>query len=492
LEPDLVFRGINPNLGSPPFYRVIIRDKEEIILFISNINEQDLSDKKEVCFFTNSKKIVQAFSILFKNLWSDSIDIEDLIIEFEMGISPSKIQLIKNPEEAKNSYYETLNSAKDEILILTSSSGLIELSKNRLQLEEWAKRGIIIKIMAPIVNENLASAQQLLKWGEVKHIPLGYFQTTIIDDQHLFQFRFETERKKKPIDSAFFGNTFYTNDFNYVQKTKNLLIDLWRKTRIPSNVPLQSISFLDSKNETHRCLKRVWNQKEIEMVFLPKKITEKDVLKKFTDVKRNAAKNWSNTKWSDTMCFLGSRAFAAIHPPDHFKLPDMIFVIIQDNKTSTFGSENMLKVFIKSENQNQATYQLAAHVQDNPKSMAFRIAKLAGFPGGENIILVNKNQLNIRVHGNTLFAGWTIPVPLLPTKYILPPSCILFEGYGEVRSGMFNTFLPSKRKHDIWYNNLEAFVTFFHSSSKYVGPGTEGSIDRESVQISYPPHSKEN
>ena len=119
--------------------------------------------------------------------------------------------------------------------------------------------------------------------------------------------------------------------------------------------------------------------------------------------------------------------------------------------------------------------------------MAYRKAKLAGFPGGQNIILVEKNQLNIRVHGNTFFAGWTIPIPLLPTKYVLPPSCILFEGHGKVRSGMFNNFLPSKRKQDIWYNNLEAFVTFFHPSSKYIGPGTEGSIDRESVQISYPP-----
>jgi hypothetical protein len=98
---------------------------------------------------------------------------------------------------------------------------------------------------------------------------------------------------------------------------------------------------------------------------------------------------------------------------------------------------------------------------------------------------LEKNQLNIRVHGNTFFAGWTIPIPLLPTKYVLPPSCILFEGHGKVRSGMFNNFLPSKRKQDIWYNNLEAFVTFFHPSSKYIGPGTEGSIDRESVQISY-------
>jgi sugar-specific transcriptional regulator TrmB len=487
LGPNISLKIIDPNLGSPPFSRIVIRDEEEIVIFISDMNEQYLRDYKEVCLFTNCKRIIQAFSDVFLDLWDNSIDIEDFMVEIENGESPRKTELIKNPERARDRYYEILGSAKDEILIVTSTNGLIDLSKKRLQLEDWSKKGISIKIMAPIVNENLASAQQLLKWGEVRHIPLGYFETTIIDGHHLFQFKYETEKQKRSIDSVFFENTFYTNDFNYVQKTRNILHDLWRKTRIPSNFPLESISFLDSKNETHRCLRRVWSHEKLEMVFLPRAITERDVLNKFADVERNASENWSNTHWSDTMCFLGARAFATIHPPDQFRLPDMIFVILQDDEASTFGAENMLKVFIKSEDQNQETYQLVAHVQDNPKSMTYRKAKLAGFPGEENIILVEKNQLNIRVNGNTFFAGWTIPVPLLPTKYVLPPACILFEGYGKVRSGIFNNFLPSKRKQDIWYNNLEAFVTFFHPSSKYMGPGTEGSIDRESVQISYPP-----
>ena len=487
LSPNISLKGTNPDVGSPSFSRFVIRDKEEIAIFISDKNEQNLRDYKEVCLFTNCKKIIQAFSDVFVDLRNYSIDIEDFIVETQISKSPPRTELIKNSENARNRYYEILDSAKDEILIVTSTNGLIELSKKKLQLEDWSKKGISIKIMAPIVNKNLASAQQLLKWGEVRHIPLGYFETTIIDGHHLFQFRCESEKQKRSINSVFFENTFYTNEFNYVQKTKNILQDLWRKTRIPSDYPLDSVSFLDSKNETHSCLRRVWSHEKLKMVYLPETISERDVLKKFADAKRNASKNWSNTNWSDTMCFLGARAFATIHPPEHFRLPDMTFVILQDDEASTFGSENMLKVFLKSENQNHSTYQLVAHIQDNPKSMAYRKAKLAGFPGEENIILVEKNQLNINVHGNTFFAGWTVPVPLLPTKYVLPPSCILFEGYGKVRSGIFNNFLPSKRKQDIWYNNVEAFVTFFHPSSKYIGPGTEGSIDRESVQISYPP-----
>jgi sugar-specific transcriptional regulator TrmB len=162
LSPTISLKGTNPDLGSPPFSRIVIRDKEEIAIFISDMNEQYLRDYKEVCLFTNCKKIIQAFSDVFEDSWDNSINIEDLMSEIEKGESPPKTELIKNPEKARNRYYKILDSAKDEILIVTSTTGLIKLSK-KLQIEEFSKRGISIKIMAPIVNRNLASAQQLLK-----------------------------------------------------------------------------------------------------------------------------------------------------------------------------------------------------------------------------------------------------------------------------------------------------------------------------------------
>jgi hypothetical protein len=36
-------------------------------------------------------------------------------------------------------------------------------------------------------------------------------------------------------------------------------------------------------------------------------------------------------------------------------------------------------------------------------------------------------------------------------------------------------------------NGFEAFVTFFHSSSKYSGPGTDGFLARDAIQTVYPP-----
>ena len=488
LKPNLVFRGINPDLGLPPFSRMAIRDKEEIVLFISDMNEQYLEDYKEVCLVTNSKKIIQAFGVVFEDLWDDSIDIEDLIVKIETGKSPPKTQLIKNPERAKNSYHEILDSAKDEILIVTSSSGLIELSKNKLQFEDWSKRGISIKIMAPIVNENLTFAQELLKWGEVRHIPLGYFETTIIDGHHLFQFRYKPEKQKKPIDSEFFENTFYTNDFNYVQKTKNILHDLWRKTRIPSSKSLRSITSFqlipEKPSVGHHSLERQSSfMKNLE--YTKRKITEEGVIEKIKNEKKLSSRN--SGSWSKINRYFGYKGLAAIYPPANSALPDMVIGVLHLDEDSPFGNENGICVHVIQKNGKTFNFIPVAIIQDNAKSIPFRKKVFEGYPVADNIMLVEKNEIQVRVKGKTLFAGWTKSISLGFSNYTLPAACLLFEGYGDIKSGMYTNTALSGRRQEIWYNSFDAFCSFFLPQLKHVGSGTEAFFERDLFFFSKPP-----
>jgi hypothetical protein len=128
-----------------------------------------------------------------------------------------------------------------------------------------------------------------------------------------------------------------------------------------------------------------------------------------------------------------------------------------------------------------------ATVQDNRKALAFRKEFYAGTPAAQNVQLVKKDELQVRIHGNTVFAGWTVPIPLFPPPYALPPSCIVFEGYGNLKTSVVETTLPSGRRQEIEMNGFEAFVTFFHPSSKYAGPGTDGLFARDVITTSYPP-----
>ena len=123
-----------------------------------------------------------------------------------------------------------------------------------------------------------------------------------------------------------------------------------------------------------------------------------------------------------------------------------------------------------------------AWVTDNAEHVERTRDGFAGLPVSNNIQVIDRNRFKIQIKGNTLFAAWTVPIKITP-KYTLPPACILFEGYGEIKSGMFTNDTPIGLKFEIWYNSLDAFVTFFLPQFKYVGSGTEGFFDTESVWL---------
>jgi hypothetical protein len=56
---------------------------------------------------------------------------------------------------------EALISAEKEIMVLTSSEGVIRLRRNKTLLKNWQEKSINVKVMAPITSENLEAAREL-------------------------------------------------------------------------------------------------------------------------------------------------------------------------------------------------------------------------------------------------------------------------------------------------------------------------------------------
>jgi hypothetical protein len=150
----------------------------------------------------------------------------------------------------------------------------------------------------------------------------------------------------------------------------------------------------------------------------------------------------------------------------------------------------MLTVNLWLETPTGHAYVPVANAGDNPTAVAWRKTCFAGTPAVPNCHLLKKDEIQVRLQGNTLFAGWTVPIPLFPPPCTLPPACILFEGYGELKTGMVRTKSPSGRTQISEFNGFDAFVTFFHPASKYSGPGTDGLLRRDVVMTSYPPSTE--
>jgi sugar-specific transcriptional regulator TrmB len=487
-KPMFSFKATNPNLGFTLFPRMIMRDKEEILFFTSTSDAEKRKD--EVVLWTNSKSLVQAFETVFEDLWRNSTDLQDRVSEIKIGKPPPKTCFLSNPEEAKKKYEETLHCAEIEIVFMTSSKSLNEYLY-RERLEEWFKKGISVRIMTPVTSKNLETIRKISKFCRIKHVPIGYPETTIVDNEHYFQFK--TTPREKTNSALDFENAFYTNDFEYAHKMKKLFEDLWKNAYSPSPVTLETIlegthtpQDQPSSDRKTLYLKPI-SGLGIKDWKLRSNLAERDVLKKLIGSRKLVPENLPK----NVTRMHGSMGSAIVHPPDSFKLPDMLFTVFHVEKHSSFGEEDSMLISIQRETTKGPMYVPSAYVGDNPQAQTIWKAFMSGTPAGQNVQLFKKNEIQIQIHGTTLFVAWTKQIPLFPPQYILPPSCLLMEGYGDLKTDSYSMVSPSGYKIDVERNGFEAFVTFFHPESKYSGPGTDGFFARDYVSTVYEPSVSE-
>ncbi len=453
-------KGRDPDVTGrlPP--RMIIRDDAEILLWLSHKPEATILQDDSLCLWTNCKDIVQTFLGVFEEQWSNAVDIEQKIIRAKHGqgaaLKTDQISVIGNPDLARKKYEKNLHLAKHEIIILTSSQGLVELSEGSSLPREWTERRVAVKIMAPITSENMQAAEKLSAYSEIRHIPLGYNRTTIVDGKNLFQFKSLPPEQEEQNPSAYLDNMFFTFDYATVCKTKLMLEGIWQNAKNP---PANTLEV--KKRDIFKELIGYVGKEE------PAKLTEKDILEKISNAKRIPPRG-DPAKYTTTI--YGSSAVAMFHPPEEFGLVDMRIHIFHANKQSSFGAEDFMNIQLYLETPMGKTWVPVAHITDNPKSVHLRKVVWAGTPAAQNIQVLKNDELKVSVHGNTLLAGWTVPIPLLPPKHTLPPCCIKFDGYGELKTGTVKTGTRSGRQQTYEFNGLEAFVTLFHPSSKFSGP----------------------
>ena len=488
-----IFEGRSPELGSRLFSRLIIRDDLEIAFFINKENNNSLAtETDDVCLWTDCKDLVRSFTAVFEDLWNNASDIEKKITEIETGRSSPKTVVFKDADAAFKKYSEKMWLARKNIFILTSSAGILELWKDKDQLVTWVKNGISVKIMGPIIGENLKVVQNMSKICEVKHVPSNYVRTTIIDGQYLFQFKSSKSGTEILKPFSLFEDTFYTDDSEYVEKTENMLNDIWEKAQTPSFIGVGEIilrALSPNNSPTPRVLEQYKGEFEKIMGFSYKKepqdgkITEKEILDKIAKATIFPARNAKK----DTVQLYGTSGTAVIYPRKDLKLPNFMIQTMHSNNFSSFGEENSLSIYIQMNIGDNQSYLQVAFLTDNPKGFEFRKAMHKNRNTKEVAYLLKKGELSVRPNSNGLFAVWTVPIPLLEPKFVLPPSSIMFEACGKIRPLLSDLIGPMNRRLVYEFNCLEAFVTFLHPSLKYSGPASDGLFYRDVIVTSYPP-----
>jgi sugar-specific transcriptional regulator TrmB len=489
---DGSFEGRTPELGLKLISRMLIKDDEEAAFFVNQEVDKTPKNVDDICLWTNSNTIVNSFKVVFEDLWQNSAEIGQRLSELETGKPAARTYNIGDPEAAKKKFDDIVNSAEREIIMITSSNGLVEVWNNISQLMKTAKKGVSVKIMAPIIKDNLEAALLLSGCCSVKHVATSYLETTIIDNRHLFQFKQSPgERGKKDYPTQF-ENTFYTNESGYVEKTKRLLEEIWQHSIAPSALTLEQITkpsmpatppvpddeLTVSRKDSPYQRGLYGGVKE-----RPTEVTQESIQNRILNAKRVPAKY----PWKDPIYQYGGGGSAVIHPPSSLNLPDTLLSFSHYTKKSSSELEDSFYVSLLLDTPKGKLYVPVACVLDNPEGVERRKIFFAGTPAGENIHLLKKNEIEIQFFGNTMFAGWTVPIPLFPPPYVLPPGGVLIEGYGKAKSNILEQTMPSGARIVTEVCGQDAFVTFFHPASKYAGPGTDGIVGGDMIQTIYPP-----
>jgi len=482
LDSCIMVKGRNADIGLPLFPRIILRDNQEILYFISSQTKETEDQHDFEAIFTDCISLVKPFSSLFEELWKNSSDIQQKILEMETGISPQRTLIIEEPDIALAKYNEELKNAQKNIIMITSSKEILLYRKNPSLLKELAKTGVEIKIMAPISRENLKACLDLLEFCEVRHIPNEYMKTIIIDGKHLFQFKIPESQQRNEIEVSS-KETFYSNDFEYVEKTEKMLMDIWEKSVIPSVVTagsimeqqLSSSGQLISKNSKNKFVNVVYTSDHFYKGTQTNTITEKDVISKIEACKKSSKR----VNDRNIIC-CGTLGHALIRSHKNFNYPNLLIIAYDIDEESDFGAENALLMCLEMKAVSGLKYYIPVTVVgDNPKAINGWKKHLVGLPARNNYHLFKRDELHIQTLGNTFFVGWTKPIPLLSNQKPLSPSALLLEATGKIQSRSFEVTLTSGLKQHHELNYSDALVTFIHQKTKYQGPSTDGTFVKD-------------
>jgi len=281
--------------------RFVVRD-EEAIFFITPKEDTSVSNREDTGLWTNSKALVHVLKALFEELWRDGINVDRRIREIETGKPPEETVIIKEAQEAYRKFREIVDAAKEEIITVTSPKGIVRIFETA-PVRQCFERGVKIRIMAPIDLDNFETAQKLSKYSQIRHIDVAHMRIAIVDNKHLFQFKTPPLDKETAEPMASFDNVLYTNDPEYVQRTREMLNDIWNRSleiseirseaamRVPVNV---STSASVSKVVEDMLRNNVGSVLVVEDRQLIGIITEKDILDRVIKTGRKPENTYAN------------------------------------------------------------------------------------------------------------------------------------------------------------------------------------------------------
>ncbi len=215
-------------MSSKFFPRFLIKDEEEAILYAPFGNEASVLNLEDEGLWINDKMFISVLKAFFTQMWQSGIDASRRIEELKSGIPIGETLVIKSVEEAWNKVTKILDSAKKDVVVITSSQSINRLAEDD-PIVKYFRKGLNTRIMASIDLDNLEPAQKLAKDYEVKHVPISYMTMMLVDNKHLFMFKMPPLSDFGTESAFYLADTFYSSDPSQIERVSEMLDDIWKR-----------------------------------------------------------------------------------------------------------------------------------------------------------------------------------------------------------------------------------------------------------------------
>ncbi|MCW4029258.1 MAG: CBS domain-containing protein [Candidatus Bathyarchaeota archaeon] len=227
-QDKLNFKIRHINMSSKFFPRFLIKDEEEAILYAPFGNEASVLNLEDEGLWINDKMFISVLKAFFVQMWHGGVDASRRIEELKSGVPIGETVVIKSAEEALAKVTSILESAKKEIVIITTSQSINRLAEDD-PIVEYFRRDLKVQIMASIDLDNLEPAQKLAQYYEVKHVPISYLTMMLVDNKYLFMFKMRPLTDLGAESAFYFPDTFYSTDSSQVERVSEMLSDIWKR-----------------------------------------------------------------------------------------------------------------------------------------------------------------------------------------------------------------------------------------------------------------------
>lgn len=227
--------------------RFVIIDGTDGLFFIPTKEGSSVTANEELGLWTNSGIVTYA-NTFFEELWHNTTGIDRKLTEIETGIPAEVTTLFKDAQTAYKFLREKMDTAREEITVITSSKGIIRAMD--VPLSQLYEKGVKIRIMAPINADNFEIAQHLSQYCQIRHVDNVYSRLVSIDNKHFFQLKTSQPDKETTEPEDSFAPMFYTNDAEPVARMSEMLDALWEKSSNISEIKLEVVTDEASLSET--------------------------------------------------------------------------------------------------------------------------------------------------------------------------------------------------------------------------------------------------